>query len=316
MLNTFYKNFKSGTDIRGVAAEGVKGQEVNLTNEVVANMTNGFALWLSEQVHKPVNELTVSVGRDSRISGPRIISVVTETLKDAGVRVINCELASTPSMFMTTVDLGADGAVQITASHHPFNRNGLKFFTREGGLEGSDIEVILEHAQNGDKPEKGEGVIENVDYMAQYKEHLKDIIRKGVNAENYDKPLEGFRIVVDARNGVGGVYAEVLEYLGADTTGSRYLDPDGMFPNHVPNPENKEAMQSICEAVKESNADLGVIFDTDVDRGGAVDSSGNEINRNTPVAPASAIALESNDGGTTVTAPITPSGLKGGSEKD
>ena len=139
MLNTFYKNFKSGTDIRGVAAEGVKGQEVNLTNEVVANMTNGFALWLSEQVHKPVNELTVSVGRDSRISGPRIISVVTETLKDAGVRVINCELASTPSMFMTTVDLGADGAVQITASHHPFNRNGLKFFTREGGLEGSGI---------------------------------------------------------------------------------------------------------------------------------------------------------------------------------
>ena len=316
MLNTFYKNFKSGTDIRGVAAEGVKGQEVNLTNEVVANMTNGFALWLSEQVHKPVNELTVSVGRDSRISGPRIISVVTETLKDAGVRVINCELASTPSMFMTTVDLGADGAVQITASHHPFNRNGLKFFTREGGLEGSDIEVILEHAQNGDKPEKGEGVIENVDYMAQYKEHLKDIIRKGVNAENYDKPLEGFRIVVDAGNGVGGFYAEVLEDLGADTTGSRYLDPDGMFPNHIPNPENKEAMQSICEAVKESNADLGVIFDTDVDRGGAVDSSGNEINRNRLVALASAIALEGNDGGTIVTDSITSSGLKEFIEKD
>ena len=61
--------------------------------------------------------------------------------------MLDCSLASTPSMFMTTVDLGCDGALQITASHHPFNRNGLKFFTREGGLEGSDIEEILEYAQ-------------------------------------------------------------------------------------------------------------------------------------------------------------------------
>ena len=84
----------------------------------------------------------------------------------------------------------------------------------------------------------------------------------------------------------------MLSVLGADTTGSRYLEPDGMFPNHVPNPEAKEAMDSICEAVRESGADLGVIFDTDVDRGGAVDSKGNEINRNRLVAVAAAIALE------------------------
>ena len=310
MLNDFYKGFKSGTDIRGVAVEGVKGQNVNLTNEVVASMANGFVLWLCDKVNKKADELTVSIGRDSRISGPRIVGVVCDEMKKAGVRVLDCGLASTPSMFMTTVDLGCDGAVQITASHHPFNRNGLKFFTRQGGLEGSDIEKILQFAQVGEKPAATEGSIESVPYMEQYCEHLKDIIKKDVNAENYDKPLAGFKIVVDAGNGVGGFYASVLEDLGADTNGSRYLDPDGMFPNHVPNPENKEAMASICEAVLESGADLGVIFDTDVDRGGAVDKSGNEINRNRLVALAAAIALDGNDGGTIVTDSITSSGLK------
>ena len=311
MLNTFYKNFKSGTDIRGVALEGVEGQSINLTDEVVAAMANGFALWLSEKVNKPCDKLTVSIGRDSRVSGPRIAGVVSNELKNAGVKVLNCSLASTPSMFMTTVDLECDGAVQITASHHPFNRNGLKFFTRGGGLEGEDIEKILQFAQDGEKPSPSEnGSIEDIDYMKRYCEHLEDIIKKGADMEDYDHPLKGFKIVVDAGNGVGGFYADVLKNLGADTTGSRYLDPDGMFPNHVPNPENKEAMQSICEAVIESNADMGIIFDTDVDRGGAVDKSGNEINRNRLVALASAIALEGNEGGTIVTDSITSSGLK------
>jgi len=317
MLNEFYKGFKSGTDIRGVASEGVAGQEVNMTNDVVASMARGFVLWLSDKTGKKCDELKISIGRDSRISGPRIVGVVSEEMKQGGIQVIDCSLASTPSMFMTTVDLACDGAVQITASHHPFNRNGLKFFTRDGGLEGSDIEKILQYAQDGATlPESDKGVITQVDYMSQYCHHLCDIIKKGINAENYDKPLEGFKIVVDAGNGVGGFYAGVLEELGADTTGSRYLDPDGMFPNHVPNPENKEAMESICEAVMEAKADLGVIFDTDVDRGGAVDRSGKEINRNKLVAVAAAIALEGNEGGTIVTDSITSSGLKEFIEKD
>lgn len=311
MLNEFYKGFKSGTDIRGVASEGVSGQEVNMTGDVVAAMARGFVLWLSKKVNKKPDELKISIGRDSRISGPFIVSVVSEEMRKAGVEVLNCSLASTPSMFMTTVDLNCDGAVQITASHHPFNRNGLKFFTRQGGLEGSDIEAILQYAQDGAEIEEvATGKITDVDYMSQYCAHLCDIIKKGINAENYEKPLDGFKIVVDAGNGVGGFYANVLEKLGADTTGSRYLDPDGMFPNHVPNPENKEAMASICEAVLGSKADLGVIFDTDVDRGGAVDKSGKEINRNKLVAVAAAIALEGNEGGTIVTDSITSSGLK------
>lgn len=318
MLNDFYKQFKSGTDIRGVASEGVEGQSVNLTDDVVADMADGFVLWLSKKVSKKPSELKISVGRDSRISGPHIMKITTERFKRCGAEVLCCQLASTPSMFMTTVDLGCDGALQITASHHPFNRNGLKFFTREGGLEGSDIEEILLYAQNGEHPEESNGGnITDVDYMSDYAKGLCEKIKKEVNAEDYEHPLKGFKIVVDAGNGAGGFYADkVLSVLGADTTGSRYLESDGMFPNHVPNPEAKEAMDSICEAVRESGADLGVIFDTDVDRGGAVDSKGNEINRNRLVAVAAAIALEGNDGGMIVTDSITSSGLKQFIEND
>lgn len=312
MLNEKWSHLKSGTDIRGVASEGVEGENVNLTPDVVEAITKAFTIWLSDKICKNYNELTVSVGRDSRISGPAIAEVVTKTLANAGVTVLNCGLASTPSMFMTTIDLECDGAIQITASHHPFNRNGLKFFTKDGGLESEDISALLELAQENKEPNAiGNGEIKDVDYMTDYSKRLRDIIKKEVNAEDYDHPLKGFKIVVDAGNGAGGFYAEkVLAELGADTNGSRYLDPDGMFPNHVPNPENAEAMASICEAVIESKADLGVIFDTDVDRGGAVDSSGNEINRNRLVAVAAAIALEGNDGGTIVTDSITSSGLK------
>ena len=318
MLNDFYKQFKSGTDIRGVASEGVEGQSVNLTDDVVADMADGFVLWLSKKVSKKPSELKISVGRDSRISGPHIMKITTERFKRCGAEVLCCQLASTPSMFMTTVDLGCDGALQITASHHPFNRNGLKFFTREGGLEGSDIEEILLYAQNGEHPEESNGGnIKDVDYMSDYAKGLCEKIKKEVNAEDYEHPLKGFKIVVDAGNGAGGFYADkVLSVLGAYKTGSPYLEPDVIIPNHVPNPEAKEAMDSICEAVRESGADLGVIFDTDVDRGGAVDSKGNEINRNRLVAVAAAIALEGNDGGMIVTDSITSSGLKQFIEND
>lgn len=310
MLTKYWNQFKSGTDIRGVASNGVAGEEINLTDENIEKMTAGFVLWLSGFVKKDVSKLTVAVGHDSRISAGRIQAAVTRTLTAAGVQVLDCGLASTPSMFMTTIDLGCDGSVQITASHHPFNRNGLKFFTKNGGLDSPDIEAILLHAQNGDKPAPGKGSVKAVDYMSQYSTHLREIIQKGVNAADYTHPLKGFHIVVDAGNGVGGFYArDVLEPLGADISGSQFLEPDGLFPNHIPNPENETAMKSVCVATVRAKADLGVIFDTDVDRGGAVDEHGNEINRNRLVAIASAIALEGYRGGTVVTDSITSSGL-------
>lgn len=147
--------------------------------------------------------------------------------------------------------------------------------------------------------------------MEQYAAHLRELIEKGINAPNYHRPLEGFHITVDAGNGAGGFYVEkVLAPLGADISGSQFLEPDGSFPNHIPNPEDKEAMGFASRAVIEPGADLGIIFDTDVDRAGVVDRHGREINRNRLVALASAIALEGAPGGTIVTDSITSDGLR------
>lgn len=317
MLDAQWKHLKSGTDIRGVAVDGVAGEPLDLTDERVEAMAAGFAAWLSQRAGKPADRLTVSVGRDSRISGPRLRDAVVRALTAAGVSVLDCGLASTPAMFMTTVDLGCDGAVQLTASHHPYHRNGLKFFLPSGGLEGSDIEAVLQNAQDGVKPPAAEGSCREVAYTDQYAARLRRLICEGVKAADYEHPLAGFHIVVDAGNGAGGFYAsEVLAPLGADVSGSQFLDPDGRFPNHIPNPENEEAMRSVCEATVRAKADLGVIFDTDVDRAGCVDEAGREINRNRLVALASVIALEGNDGGTIVTDSITSSGLKTFIEKE
>lgn len=308
-----YKGFKSGTDIRGFGAEQFSGEKLYLSDEMVSKTAKAFADWLCEKTGKTYAELKVSVGRDSRVSGPRIKKAVADMLTSLGVSVADCGLASTPAMFMSTLDLKCDGAVQITASHHPWERNGLKFFTPESGLDGSDIAVLLEKADNCELGEINTDAskLAEVDYMTTYAEHLRDMIKQGVNAENYDKPLEGFKIIVDAGNGVGGFYAsDVLAPLGADTTGSQFLDPDGMFPNHIPNPENKEAMESVSAATVNSKADLGIIFDTDVDRAGCVDRDGEEINRNRLVALASYIAMEGKDGGVIVTDSVTSDGLK------
>lgn len=306
-----YKTLKSGTDIRGVASEG-GGAAINLTDEVIERIAAGFLVWCEKHLGKPAAGLHVAVGHDSRISADRISAALCRVFTACGASVSDCGLASTPSMFMATLELPCDCSVQITASHHPFYRNGLKFFTPAGGLDSPDISEILEYAEAGASPEKADGgAVEKVNYMKKYAENLRAMIQKGVNAEDYAHPLRGFKIVVDAGNGAGGFYAtEVLEPLGADITGSQFLEPDGHFPNHIPNPENEEAMASVCAATVRAGADLGVIFDTDVDRGGAVDSRGEEINRNRLVAIASAIALEGNEGGTIVTDSITSDGLK------
>lgn len=301
-----YSKFKSGSDIRGYAL----GDETNplfMSDEMVMKSSFGFLAWLRNKTGK--ENPYVSVGHDSRLSADRIKNAVIKALVSNGAKVIDCSLASTPAMFMTTVELGCDGAVQITASHHPKDRNGLKFFTREGGLDGSDIAEILDIAGKTKNPvSSGNGEIVPCDFMKRYAEILREMIIKGVN--NGNRPLEGMKIVVDAGNGVGGFYAyDVLAPLGADIEGSVFLDPDGNFPNHAPNPENAEAMESISDAVKASDADFGVIFDTDVDRAGCVGKGGFEINRNRLVALASKVALDSCKGGTIVTDSVTSDGL-------
>ncbi len=302
-----YKKLQNGSDIRGVALEGIEGQHVNLTETACRDIGRGFALWLQKRTGR--DNLTVAVGRDSRLSGETLCTWLCEAMVDAGLQVVDLGMASTPAMFMSTVTEGFafDGSVMITASHLPFNRNGFKFFTAGGGLEKGDIKEILEYAASDAATGLPAGKLSKGAFMDTYAAILADKIRA---ATGEDKPLEGFKIVVDAGNGAGGFYVDkVLQPLGADTTGSRFLDPDGSFPNHIPNPEDKDAMASIMEAVREAKADLGIIFDTDVDRAGAVLSDGSELNRNRIIAMLSAILLREHPGTTIVTDSITSTGL-------
>ncbi|MBR2366666.1 MAG: phosphomannomutase/phosphoglucomutase [Oscillospiraceae bacterium] len=308
-----YKNLRNGSDIRGVALEGIEGQPVTLTEQACKDIGRGFALWLKKRLGK--DTLRVAVGRDSRLSGEMLSGWICGAMCAEGLAVTDFGMASTPAMFMSTVTEGYlfDASVMITASHLPFNRNGFKFFTNKGGLEKEDIAEILVLA-GGDEhtglkpttPEQGE-------FMNAYAGIL---VKKVRDATGEEAPLRGLKIVVDAGNGAGGFYADsVLKPLGADTEGSRFLDPDGSFPNHAPNPEDAAAMESIVEAVLENKADLGVIFDTDVDRAGAVLPDGSELNRNRMIAILSVILLREHPGTTIVTDSITSTGLAAFIEK-
>lgn len=311
MKNSLTKKLKSGSDIRGVALEGVEGEEITLTNETVERICQAFAEWISNKNNVPLSSITIAVGHDCRLSASRIKNVAINTFRDMGVDVYDCSLASTPAMYMSISVLSCTAAIQITASHHPFNRNGFKFFTINGGVSESDINEILDLAENNAFPLSDKyGNVRSINLMEYYSENLRQIIKKGLDVDD-PQPLKGLKIVVDAGNGAGGFFAEkVLKPLGANIEGSIFLEPDGRFPNHVPNPEDAEAMKYIAEATVKSSADLGIIFDTDVDRAAFVDSDGREISKNRFIALASALALKNNPGGVIVTDSVTSDYLK------
>ena len=145
---------QNGSDIRGVALEGVEGENVNLTPSIANRIGQAFAQWLSAKTKKSADQLKVGIGMDSRISGQNLMIAVSAGLIANGVDVKCCGLATTPAMFMSIVfeQSQFDGSVMITASHLPFNRNGIKFFTKDGGLEHEDITEILNISGGGRLP--------------------------------------------------------------------------------------------------------------------------------------------------------------------
>lgn len=309
---TDIRKLQNGSDIRGIACEGIAGENVNLTEDAGNLIGGGFVRWLADKKGKKPDELRIGIGHDSRITADSLFAAAAKGIVAAGAKVYDCGLVSTPSMFMTTVfeEFAFDGAIMITASHLPFNRNGYKFFDRDGGLEHDDITKVLETASGLTVADADLSGVEKVNTISVYCGFLREKIRKSLaadkNADNYDKPLAGLHIVVDTGNGAGGFFVEqVLNPLGADTTGSQFLEPDGHFPNHIPNPENREAMEAIRQAVLKNKADLGIIFDTDVDRMSAVLPDGDEVNRDAIIAMMTAIIAEDYPGGTIVTDSVT-----------
>ncbi|KAM4108879.1 hypothetical protein ACB094_03G079100 [Castanea mollissima] len=292
------RRLQNGSDVRGVALEGEKGRKKDLTPPAVEAIAESFGEWVTNGLEKEsVEDVRVSLGRDPRVSGASLSVAVFAGLSRAGCSVFDMGLATTPACFMSTL-------LPPFAYHA-----SIMFFTRKGGLTSPEVEEICDIAARkyANRLTKVSTMLTipptRVDFMSNYAKHLRDIIKERVNHPlHYDTPLQGFKIIVNAGNGSGGFFTwDVLDKLGADTFGSLHLNPDGMFPNHIPNPEDKIAMALTRDAVLQNTADLGIVFDTDVDRSGVVDNKGNPINGDKLIALMSAIVLREHPETTIVT---------------
>ena len=310
------KHLISGTDIRGIVSK-FEDREINLSVDEVKFIAKGFGLWIEKNCGKQARnenrKIKIAVGYDARLTGTLFSQIIRNVLKNMGIDVYNCGMSITPSLFMTTIfdEYKVDGAVMITASHLPSYYNGLKFFSLRGGLEKEEVVELLELSKNN--PEfievKDKGIEIEKELANDYAKYLVDLIK--TQAKNGEKPLQNLKIVVDAGNGAAGFIAEnVIAELGGDITGSQFLNPDGNFPNHVPNPEAKEAIESIKQAVLKNNADFGIIFDADGDRSAFIDQEGREINRNNLIALLAEILIKETPKATIVTDSVTSIELK------
>ncbi len=300
-----YCKLKSGTDIRGKAM----GDDAVLTADAVRDFARAFALWLTKRTGK--ERCKIAIGRDSRLTGGMFADAVISALRPAGQDIIDCGLFSTPAAYTVTQlpSVMADGSIMITASHHPKEINGLKFFTADGGVNSAELDEIISLAEAGESiGGDAHSTVVRRECLRLYSNMLADVIRKGTGLY---LPLKNMKIAVDAGHGAGGFFAtNVLAPLGADVSCSQFLTPDGNFPAHSPNPENKEAMDSLRTRVLSTGADLGVIFDADVDRCAIVAHDGTEINRCSLIALASAVVLSETPGATIVTDSVTTEGLR------
>jgi len=311
---------QNGNDVRG-AAIATDREPLTLTPGIVALICAAFAQFVAELNHKPAENLRIGLGHDSRLTAESLKSACLHGL--SFVQAFDCGLITTPAMFQSTVldESSFDAAIMITASHLPVNRNGLKFFTKGSSIDHDQLRNILNRAveiarKYGDLDDEqillanrlpvGKIAPKSFDLKNAYCNHMCNIIKNTVKADDFEHPLAGLHIIEDAGNGASGFFAtQILAPLGADVSGSVFLEPDGTFPNHIPNPENADAMQSACRATLAAKADLGVIFDCDGDRGAVVFSDGTEVNRNTLIALLAHIVAESAPHSTVVTDSVT-----------
>jgi len=207
---------------------------------------------------------TLAVGRDNRPSGESLLGALVEGLQSTGTKVVNVGLVPTPALYFAIHHLSADGGVQVTGSHNPPEMNGFKMVL--GGLPfaGDDIQGLRERIEAG-RFAAGRGDATAHEVLAAYGKEIVSRIGK------LARPLS---VVVDCGNGVPGLtYPGVLEALGAKVD-RLYCESDGTFPNHHPDPTVLANLVALQARVRAVHADVGIAFDGDGDRIGAVDEGG------------------------------------------
>ena len=259
---------KSISGIRGTIGGKVND---NLTPLDVVKFASAFGSWLQNNKNK--KNLTLVIGRDARISGQMVSSLVSATLQGLGINVVDLGLSTTPTVEIMVPELHADGGIILTASHNPKQWNALKLLNDKGEfISGENGAEVLKLAENEDF------TYADVDDLGKYEErsdafdiHIQKILDLPmVDAEAVR--AKKFKVVLDAVNSTGGIsIPPLLEKLGCEVI-ELYCEPNGHFP-HNPEPL-KEHLTDICNLVKETHADLGIVVDPDVDRLAIIDENG------------------------------------------
>lgn len=256
MAETISRSIFKAYDIRGIV-------DKTLTEEVCEKV--GMALGTLAQKK---NVSHICVGRDGRLSGPRLQAALMKGIRKAGVGVYDIGAVPTPVLYFSTVYLKTGSGVAVTGSHNPPDYNGLKMMLADETLYGPAIQHIYEMIVNNElcTAEK-EGPYEQVDVVPAYMEKILSDVK-------LSRPIKA---VVDAGNGIAGPLAvDLLTRLGVEVQGL-FTNVDGHFPNHHPDPSKLENLEDLKKALREGDAEIGIAYDGDGDRLGVVTKDGEVI---------------------------------------
>ena len=264
-------------DIRGVAYE-------DLTEEVVHLLGRSLG---SETLSRGIDELII--GRDGRVSSPEIMNWLSSGILSTGCNVIDIGIVTSPMFYHSTFELRASSGVIITGSHNPAEYNGFKIVFKNQSTSSDEILLLKRRILNGEFL-SGEGKVDKAEIKESY-------INRIVESIKLNKSLD---ISIDCGNGAAGVVAkEVYERLGCNVI-ELYGDPDGLFPNHHPDPSKEENMLDLIDSVSKNNSAVGLAFDGDADRLGVVSPKGEMIYPDRQMILFSRQVLDSNPGGAVV----------------
>lgn len=239
-------------DIRGIA-------ESDISEQLAYRLGKAYAAMLPAGESRPV-----IVGRDVRLSGPKLQNALVCGLTDAGLDVLDIGIVPTPLAYYAVYTLDAAGSVQVTASHNPGDYNGFKMMIGKSSLHGDEIQALKELIQQDFSNAVQPGSCTQSCIIDSYIDFVVG-----------DCPLAyPLKVVIDAGNGPSGTIAAPLyRRLGCEVI-ELYCEPDGNFPNHHPDPTIEANMADLAETVRLEKADLGIAFDGDGDRIGIVDENG------------------------------------------
>ena len=241
-------------DIRGVVPS-------TLTTEVAHALGLAFGTIALRQ-----GERTVAVGRDGRLSGPEMALALMQGLQEAGVRVIDVGMVTTPMLYFAACTLCKSG-IQVTGSHNPRDYNGFKMVMGGKAIYGDEIQALRSMMEAESWTLQSGGAVRSVDVLPAYQARIVEDIRLA-------RPL---KIVVDCGNGIAGASAPaILRAIGCEVT-ELFSEVDGNFPNHHPDPSKPENLRDLIAALQSGDAELGLAFDGDGDRLGIVTRDGSNI---------------------------------------